>query len=108
MASLRPPTPILIGILGQFAFSADFCYFSGFLRFSDFSFFFGFSGSGGVWRGRGRSLHAWGTFLEPADQCIKKSKIDNLGGVFFSCYVESKNRAIRSFKPINRGWHTHQ
>ena len=28
--------------------------------------------------------------------------------LYFSCYVESKNRAIRSFKPINRGWHTHK
>ena len=72
-----------LGILGQFAFSVDFCYFSRFFAFFGFLVFFDFSGSGGVQRGRGRSLHVQGTFLELGDQYIKKSKIDNLGGCIF-------------------------
>ena len=71
---LRPGAADL-GILGKFAFSVDFCYFSKvFLHFSDSSFFGFFSGSGGVRRGRGRSLHARGRLLGPGDQYIKKSK----------------------------------
>ena len=39
-----------------------------------FLFFDQFSGSGRVAKRPGRSLHAWGTFLEPRDQSKKKSK----------------------------------
>ena len=39
-----------------------------------FEVFGRFSGSGRVAKRPGRSLHAWGTFLEPGDQSKKKSK----------------------------------
>ena len=37
---------------------------------------------------------------------IKKVQKNTRGGCIFSCYVESKHRAIRAFKPINRGCNT--